>query len=879
MSGFKKPKAYVPGKAAVGISMASKKAMADDMGFSSSGSGSGSESDGSQRSEEEDDGVSFMAYLSLQKSLKTVTDQRIKMGDELQKTRVELRKTRSQLDREQRQKRTHIAILEEGQSKQLSDKDGQIADLQLALEEMEEAHTQGSTKSDGIRQMTSMISGLSNEKREYFQKEAELMAELNALRATVDPKLQIKLAEDSASGSGASSAQVMAFQAEIQKLKDQIELADAAKSAASADTGRRRGSGITTAASERLEADLADAKRDTANAKAELNEAKASMAKMQAMASSGASGASQAKAMNDELASQLQSLQQKERDAEAAIEKLKASVKSEEAAKDRAESEMAELKGNLESQAAAGADASTVLQAQLTSEKSANAANKERAAAAETELASLREESTGLKSKMAAGADEAANELRAAREQHASAIQNAQAEAAASLAEAKQRSSDEMKDLKVRLGSFGKIVEPMAATLKVLSSNYRKLRTETRELSATIAPAVKQVRRDLLKTLAEIDAQYKEMLVKYRKEMKLRKKLHNELVDLKGNIRVFGQDGTGPQAEIVCTGDKSDDQIMHVKSKGKMVQFELDTVFPPTATQDQVFNSGIADLITSVIDGYNVCIFAYGQTGSGKTYSMEGNDGNPGLNRRALGHLFNLCEEKKSDWTYELEVSVMEIYNEKLRDLLCGSKAGAELAIKHGRAGPMVPGLTRRAVRTPDQVQDAFTEAKSIRATSSTKMNDQSSRSHCLLVVYVTGTNLSTGVQSTGKLNLIDLAGSERVGKSGALDDAKRLKEATNINKSLSSLGDVIHALGAKQKHVPYRNSKLTHLLQDSLGGAAKTLMLVQISPVEKNVSESVCSLNFAKRVRSVELGGAKKTTESAEVSTLKKRIRELESA
>jgi len=158
-------------------------------------------------------------------------------------------------------------------------------------------------------------------------------------------------------------------------------------------------------------------------------------------------------------------------------------------------------------------------------------------------------------------------------------------------------------------------------------------------------------------------------------------------------------------------------------------------------------------------------------------------------------------------------------------------------------------------------------------------MNDQSSRSHCLLVVYVTGTNLSTGVQSTGKLNLIDLAGSERVGKSGALDDAKRLKEATNINKSLSSLGDVIHALGAKQKHVPYRNSKLTHLLQDSLGGAAKTLMLVQISPVEKNVGESVCSLNFAKRVRSVELGGAKKTTESAEVSTLKKRIRELESA
>ena len=286
-------------------------------------------------------------------------------------------------------------------------------------------------------------------------KEAELMGELNALRATVDPKLQIKLAEEGAAG-GASSAQVMAFQAEIQKLKDQIELADAAKSAASSDTALRRGSGITSAQSERLEADVADAKRDAAKAKAALNEANASMAKMQAMASSGASGASQAKAMNDELASQLQALQQKERDAEVEIEKLKGAVKSEEAAKTRAEEEMAELKGNLESQAAAGADASTVLQAQLNSEKSANTGNKARAEKAEAELTSLQEEASGLRSKLAAGVDEAANELRAAREQHAAAIQQAQAEAAASLAEARQRASDEMKDLKVRLGSFGK---------------------------------------------------------------------------------------------------------------------------------------------------------------------------------------------------------------------------------------------------------------------------------------------------------------------------------------------------------------------------------------------------------------------------------------
>lgn len=303
----------------------------------------------------------------------------------------------------------------------------------------------------------------------------------------------------------------------------------------------------------------------------------------------------------------------------------------------------------------------------------------------------------------------------------------------------------------------------------------------------------------------------------------------------------------------------------------------MDTVFGPDSTQQNVFDH-MRDLILSVVDGYNVCIFAYGQTGSGKTFTMDGTDAHPGLNRRALGELFDVCEEKKMDWTYEVEVSVLEIYNENLRDLLSEEKK-QKLDIKHGKSGPHVPGLIKRPVRNVQDVRDAFDQAKSVRATASTDMNELSSRSHMILVCCVTGTNLSTGVQTVGKLNLIDLAGSERVGKSGALDDEKRFKEATNINQSLSSLGDVIHALGAKQKHIPYRNSKLTHLLQDSLGGQAKTLMVVQISPVLKNVSESVCSLNFATRVRAVELGSAKKVTESAEVASLKKRIRELEAA
>ena len=250
--------------------------------------------------------------------------------------------------------------------------------------------------------------------------------------------------------------------------------------------------------------------------------------------------------------------------------------------------------------------------------------------------------------------------------------------------------------------------------------------------------------------------------------------------------------------------------------QGKTTEFQLDHIFKMDSKQEDVFTE-MRDLIVSVVDGFNVCIFAYGQTGSGKTFTMEGTDQHPGLNRRALSELFRVVEERKADWSFEFEVSVLEIYNENLRDLLADNPK-LKLDIKHGKDGPYVPGLSSHPVRSAEEVRDRFRQSQKNRATASTQMNDTSSRSHALLIVTVTGTNLSTGVQSRGKLNLIDLAGSERVAKSGALDDEDRFKEATNINKSLSSLGDVIHALGTKQKHIPYRNSKLTHLLQDSLG-------------------------------------------------------------
>jgi kinesin family protein C2/C3 len=164
-----------------------------------------------------------------------------------------------------------------------------------------------------------------------------------------------------------------------------------------------------------------------------------------------------------------------------------------------------------------------------------------------------------------------------------------------------------------------------------------------------------------------------------------------------------------------------------------------------------------------------------------------------------------------------------------------------------------VPDLTAYDVMNMREVEELIEQGRQNRHTFATNMNEHSSRSHSVLMVNIHGRNVLTGQVANGKLNLVDLAGSERISKSEAV--GARLKEAQAINKSLSSLGDVIFALTSKSAHVPYRNSKLTYLLQDSLGGDSKTMMFVNCSPALTNVQETTCSLNFAQRVRSVELG------------------------
>ncbi|NXA41631.1 KIFC3 protein, partial [Eudromia elegans] len=427
--------------------------------------------------------------------------------------------------------------------------------------------------------------------------------------------------------------------------------------------------------------------------------------------------------------------------------------------------------------------------------------------------------------------------------------------------EAFSRAQVEMKAVHENLAGVRTNLLTLQPALRTLTNDYNSLKRQVRDFPLLLQETLRSARSEIGQAIEEVNSANRELLRKYRRELQLRKKCHNELVRLKGNIRVFGrvrpltkEDGAAAEAGSAVTFDPDDDAVLHLSHKGKQVSFELDKVFPPKATQEDVFRE-VQALVTSCIDGYNVCIFAYGQTGAGKTYTMEGTAANPGINQRALQLLFAEVRGKAADWDYAISVSVAEIYNEALRDLL-GKEPQEKLEIKlcpDGSGQLYVPGLTEFRVQSVEDINKVFELGRVNRATECTNLNERSSRSHALLMVTVRGLDRSTGLRTAGKLNLVDLAGSERVGRSGA--EGSRLREAQYINKSLSALGDVIYALRSRQGHVPFRNSKLTYLLQDSLSGDSKTLMMVQVSPADKNSSETLCSLKFAERVRSVELG------------------------
>ncbi|CBZ51692.1 hypothetical protein NCLIV_014870 [Neospora caninum Liverpool] len=422
--------------------------------------------------------------------------------------------------------------------------------------------------------------------------------------------------------------------------------------------------------------------------------------------------------------------------------------------------------------------------------------------------------------------------------------------------------------------------------LKEASKERDGLKKETEDMkkqmgvAQLIAAEVETLRvetKDQKAKLVELEESYKQ-------EKFLRKKYYNEIEDMKGKIRVYCRVRPMAKYEIEKQCKQSvfpvDEYSVKVLTSKGDKEFMYDRTFPPECTQEEVYED-TKRLIQSVIDGFNVCIFAYGQTGSGKTFTIQGGAGNPGIAPRAINDLFDTLNSfEKGKFKYEAEVYMCELYNNQLIDLLLPEekkKTPPALEIKKDATGMvMIPGITLKKVADKESLAKTFAWGLDARHVSGTAMNAESSRSHLIFSVIVRVEDLVAGKRASGKLSLIDLAGSERVSKSGVTKE--RLVEAKEINKSLSALGDVISALSSGESFIPYRNHKLTQVMSDSLGGTAKTLMFVNISPADYNTDETVTSLMYASRVKLI-TNDASKQVESKQLATLKDKVKLLTKA
>lgn len=355
-------------------------------------------------------------------------------------------------------------------------------------------------------------------------------------------------------------------------------------------------------------------------------------------------------------------------------------------------------------------------------------------------------------------------------------------------------------------------------------------------------------------------------------ELEQLRRIHlNAILDLKGNIRVFCRVRPpleSEQGKNMCTFSFPDEgtlQFMPVqdastarnasKRQEPDRSFTYDKVFPPSASQEDIYLE-LSQLVQSALDGYNICIFAYGQTGSGKTFTMEGGleQGQEGMIPRSVKTIFNsILEQEKLGWKYTVTCSFMEIYNENIKDLL-NPNSNLSYDLKMSESNPddvVVSNLIVKVITNEMELQKLLGQAQRNRSTASTVMNERSSRSHSITQLKIVGYNEARKLECLGTLNLIDLAGSE---KYRIENGSHRNTETCNINKSLSTLSRVVLNLAEKAEFIPFRDSKLTHLLMPSLKGNSKTLMMVNISPFEDCQAETIGSLRFASRVATVKL-------------------------
>lgn len=280
--------------------------------------------------------------------------------------------------------------------------------------------------------------------------------------------------------------------------------------------------------------------------------------------------------------------------------------------------------------------------------------------------------------------------------------------------------------------------------------------------------------------------------------------------------------------------------------------FTFDRVFDTESQQSDVFEYCLKETVDDLLNGYNGTVFAYGQTGSGKTYTMMGDIDhvtNRGAIPRMVDQIFEQIFASSQDIEYMVKVSYMEIYMEKIRDLL--HPEHDNLPIHEDKArGVFVKGLSEEYVSNAAEVHAVMRQGSLSRVVAATNMNQESSRSHSIFSIAVSQKNVASGAQKTGQLFLVDLAGSEKVGKTGA--SGQTLEEAKKINKSLSALGLVINSLTDGSTHIPYRDSKLTRILQESLGGNSRTSLIINCSPTAFNEAETISTLRFGVRAKSI---------------------------
>ncbi|XP_058866472.1 carboxy-terminal kinesin 2-like isoform X3 [Acipenser ruthenus] len=497
-------------------------------------------------------------------------------------------------------------------------------------------------------------------------------------------------------------------------------------------------------------------------------------------------------------------------------------------------------------------------QEQVQNTKTQNRELREEAERARRELESLREEHSALLNKMS----DVQCKVTSYQEQIQTISQENQG-----LREGGNRAQRELEGLTLEHSALLNKMRAYEMENQELSSLKRTLEMDLSRERALSAQRLQEVRE-----LTQSNAEQTDKL--HQGEME-RRALHNTLLELKGNIRVFCRvrpllDGGQQQSSFEI--QPQDKTIVLVKTEeshiGKEKElhkypFKFDHVFPPQCSQQQVF-SEISLLVQSALDGYNVCSFAYGQTGSGKTYTMEGPDvlagEEMGMIPRAVQQIFQAaCKLREQGWEYQFTASFLEIYNETIRDLLVSNKTPKKMDYEIKRASPTadirVTNLKYIPVSSEEEVLVLIKLAKQNRSTARTQVNDVSSRSHSVFQLRIEGKNAARDVSCNSILSLVDLAGSERVQKSQSTGD--RLKEMKSINASLTNLGLVFSALASKDGFVPYRNCKLTYLLQDCLGGNSKTLMFVNISPEIESFSESLNSLRFASKVNECVIGTA----------------------